>query len=174
MPRRSLTESDLVSLARVALAGVFVYAPTPMSRLAVVAAAAASDWVDGWLARRHRERSLQGAVVDAAADRAFVVVVLATLVTEGALTLAQCLVLIGRDIATTSGVIIVRVVPALRATRLEARTSGKVVTALQFLVLVSAIAAPRIIPWLIPVVGVATAISILDYAGAVWRSRVSA
>ena len=174
MRRRSLTASDIVSLARVALAGVFVYAPTPIARLVVVAVAAASDWVDGWLARRHREPSPQGPVIDAAADRAFIVVVLATLVIEGALSVAQCLVLIGRDIATTAGVIIVRVVPTLRATRLEARMSGKVVTALQFVVLIAAIAAPGMVRWLIPVVAVVTAVSIGDYAAAVWRSRVRA
>ena len=161
-------------MARVALGGVFVYVPSPEARLVVVAAAGASDWIDGWLARRHGEYSLQGPVLDAAADRAFMIIVLATLVVEGALTVAQCLVLIGRDVATTLGAVVVRIVPALRRTRLEARMSGKVVTALQFLVLLAAIAAPRYVAWLIPAVAVATAVSIVDYGATVWRSRVSA
>ena len=162
-----------MSLSRVALAGVFVYAPTPEARLVVVAVAAASDWIDGWLARRHGDRSLQGPVIDAAADRAFAIVVIGTLVFERALSLAQCLILIGRDIATTLGVIVVRTVPALRSTRLEARFSGKVVTALQFVVILAAIGAPWLVRWVLPVVAGATVISILDYAIAVRRSRVS-
>jgi CDP-diacylglycerol--glycerol-3-phosphate 3-phosphatidyltransferase/cardiolipin synthase len=173
MHHRSLTAADIVSLTRLALAGMFVATRSPALRLTVVAIAALSDWIDGWLARR-RGASDYGAVIDPAADRVFVVVVLVTLVVEETLSAAECLVLLGRDIATTVGVVIVRAVPALRSTRLEARFSGKVVTTLQFLVVVAAIAAPAMLEWLLPAVAVATVISIADYAGAVWRSRAPA
>lgn len=168
-----MTTADFVSLSRLALAGAFVATGSPMLRLVVVATAALSDWIDGWLARR-LGGSRYGALLDPAADRVFVVIVLVALVAEGALSTVQCLVLLGRDIVTTVGAVIVRAVPALRSTRLEARFSGKVVTALQFLVVVAAIAAPSMLRWLLPAVAVATVISIADYAGAVWRSRAMA
>jgi CDP-diacylglycerol--glycerol-3-phosphate 3-phosphatidyltransferase/cardiolipin synthase len=173
MRRGSLTVADIVSLSRLVLAGAFVHAGSPIARLAVVGLAAYSDWLDGWLARR-AGASRYGAILDPAADRAFVVVVIGALVIEGALTVSQLVVLILRDIATTIGAVIVRATPSLRRAPLVARLSGKIVTVLQFLVIVAAISVPSMIPALLPIVAVATVISIADYGAAVWRSRRSA
>jgi phosphatidylglycerophosphate synthase len=164
----------MVSLSRLALAAAFVVARGAVARLALIAAAGATDWLDGWLARRRNETSPFGAVIDPATDRVFVVVVVGTLLAEGTLTVAQTLVLMARDIMTTIGVVAVRAVRALRGFRLEARFSGKVVTALQFAALLGAIALPRSVPWLIGLVAIAAAITIADYSAAAWRSRTLA
>ena len=172
MPRLpSLTVADLVSLSRLALAGAFVVARGSVARLALIAASGATDYLDGWLARRRGETSAFGAMLDPATDRVFVLVVVATLLLEGTLTLAQTLILMARDIVTTMGVIIVRSVERLRSLPIEARWSGKTVTALQFVALIGAIADPRTIPWLLGLVAVASVASIADYSAAAWRSR---
>ena len=165
--------ADFVSLSRVALAGAFVMAGSMPFRLAIVGIAGASDYLDGYLARRDGP-GRYGAVIDPATDRVFVVTVVATLVVEDVMTVAQCLVLMARDLATTVGVAVVRAVPPLRAMRLSARWSGKVVTALQFVTLVGIIVEPSALAWLLPLVAVASAVSIVDYAAAAWRTRAAA
>ena len=174
MPRlHALTVADIVSLSRLVLAAGFIVTGGAFARLAIVAIAGITDLLDGWLARRRGEASPFGAVIDPAADRAFIVVVIGTLIAEGVLNWAQTAVLLSRDIVTTVGVIAARTIPALRRLRLEARFSGKVVTALQFATLVVAIGAPGAIPWLLVPVGIASVISIADYSTAAWRVRAA-
>ena len=172
MPKQPhLTLADAVSLSRLLLAAAFVAFGGTAARLALVFVAAFSDYADGWLARRRNESTELGAIVDPAADRAFVLVVVGTLLAEGTLTGTQTLVLVARDIVTTIGIVAVRAVARLRSMRLAARFSGKVVTALQFAALVAAIAVPGAIPWLLALVAVSSVISIVDYSAAAWRSR---
>ncbi len=171
MPKlHSLTLANAVSLSRLVLAIAFVAVGGTAERLAIILVAALSDFADGWLARRRNDASPLGAIIDPAADRAFVLVVVGTLLAEGALTWTQTLVLMARDVVTTIGIVAVRTVGRLRSMRLEARFSGKVVTALQFLTLVAAIAAPGAIPWLLSLVALAGVVSIVDYSAAAWRA----
>ncbi len=172
MPRPgSLTAADIVSLSRLPLAAVFIITPGAMARLGVIAIAAITDYLDGWLARRGRGAGAYGAVIDPAADRVFVVAVVATLLTEGTLTFLQCLVLLSRDVATTLGAIVLRTALPRMALRFEARMSGKVVTALQFTTLILAVIDPATVRWTLPMVAIASVVSIADYAAVVWRAR---
>ena len=164
--------ADLVSLSRIVLAGAFVLAASVPARLAIVGIAGVSDYLDGVLARRDGP-GRYGAIIDPATDRVFVVAVVATLVVEDVMTLAQCAVLMARDLATTAGVVVVRATPRLRSMRLSARWSGKVVTALQFVTLVAVIRDRSTLTWLLPVVAIASAVSIIDYGVAAWRTRTA-
>ena len=169
----ALTAADVVSVSRLLLAAGFIVTRGAFARLAIVAIAGVTDVLDGWLARRRGETSPFGAIIDPAADRAFVVVVIGTLIADGVLTWAQTAVLLSRDLVTTLGVIAARTIPALRRLRLVARFSGKVVTALQFVALVVAIAAPHAIPLVLIPVAIASVISIADYAAAARRVRAA-
>lgn len=171
MPRTPrLAPADIVSLSRVLLAGAFILTGSVAARLIIVAVAGLTDWLDGWLARRgHAGR--YGAVIDPATDRVFVVAVVVTLVAQHIMTVGQCLLLMARDIATTIGVVVVRLAPSLRPERLQARWSGKVVTALQFITLIAVLLDRATLDWLLPVVAVASVISIADYSAAIWRAR---
>ena len=171
--KRRFAPADLVSLSRLPLAGAFILTSDMVTRLTLVGLAGLTDWVDGWMARRG-SGGRHGAVIDPAADRAFVVAVVATLVVEHTITLAQCLLLLARDIATTLGVVAVRVAPSWRPPRLQARWSGKVVTALQFVTLLAVTLEPASIRWLLPVVVLASVISIIDYAAAIRRAHATA
>ncbi len=170
---RRFTLADVVSLSRILLAGAFVLTHGALARLALVGVAGATDYLDGWLARRHGG-SRYGAVIDPAADRVFVVAVIASLVVEDAMTLRQSLVLLARDIATTLGVLVGALLPVVRPARLESRWSGKVVTALQFATLVAILAEPASLRLMLPMVAVASALSIADYSLAAWRRRAVA
>ena len=163
-----------MSLSRLALAAAFIVASGAAARLMLVAIAGITDALDGWMARRHRQQSAFGSVLDPVADRVFVLVVIGTLIADGTLTWAQTLVLVARDIATTVGAVVVRMTASLRRVPLEARFSGKVVTALQFATLVGAIAAPRTLPWMLGLVAIAAVVSIADYSAAAWRLRAVA
>lgn len=165
------TLPNVVSLSRVVLAGAFVASTGPGERLGLVGAAAVSDMLDGWLARRARVASRWGALIDPIADRLFALAALVTLLVDGQLALGHLAVLLLRDVMTTIGFFVARVVRWLRPARFVARPLGKVVTVLQLAALVSAIAWPAVLPALVAVVGVASVAATADYTLALWRAR---
>lgn len=139
----------------------------------LVVAAAASDMLDGWLARRRRMASRTGAIIDPVADRVFVLTAVVVLLMEGALSLGQTLVLLLRDVMTTVGFIVARSVSWLRPVEFRARMAGKVVTVLQVVVLLAALLRPALVPPLVLATGAAAVISVVDYTVALWRARVT-
>lgn len=167
-PVRWRTWSNLLTATRVALAPAFVLAPGTASRGAVLAAATATEWLDGFLARRTGMTSRVGEILDPIADRAFVLTALITFLVEGRVTAAQLLLLLSRDIFTATGA---GVALSLRLPiRLRARFPGKVVTTLQLAALVTLLLRPDWIDELLLAVVPASAIAIVDYARAAVRS----
>ena len=81
-----VTVPNALSLSRLVLAAAFPVVSGPGRRLALVALASASDWLDGWLARRGGIASRGGAILDPITDRAFVLAAVSTFLFEGALT----------------------------------------------------------------------------------------
>ena len=98
---------NLLTLLRIALIPVFVvlfYLPAPVMAAVVFTAAALTDWLDGYLARRWGQTSPLGAFLDPVADKLMVAVALVLLVEanpspEFALPAA---VIIGREIAVSA------------------------------------------------------------------------
>ena len=170
---RLMTLPNAVSMSRVVLAAAFVAARDPITRFTLVATASATDFLDGWLARRQHATSRSGALIDPIADRVFVFTAVCTFLVEGALSTAAFLTLLSRDIATVIGYFVARSVPWLRAVEFRARWLGKVVTALQLLTLVAVIVATPAVPMLIVLVGAASAASIADYTLTLWRERAT-
>jgi len=171
-PRRTLgTIPNIISVSRLALAAGFVASSAPETQVGIIGAAAVSDFLDGWLARRVKATSRWGAMLDAIADRFFVLTVVATMLFAGRLGTGGYFVMIMRDLATAVGFLVARLIPWLRKVTFKARISGKVVTVLQLITLVALLVAPVIAPWLIVLVGVSSALSIADYTLALWRAR---
>lgn len=86
---------SLVSWLRLPLAALFVLtADNPRAALALLVLAAVTDMVDGWYARRFRQATATGAVIDGLTDKAFMATVVITLIAHehvsafGALQLA--------------------------------------------------------------------------------------
>src|SRR3712207_3560227 len=128
---------NVLSLSRVLLAVGFVAADGAMMRVGLVSAAGLSDVLDGWVARRLNAATRWGALLDPAADRIFVLAAALSLVSGGALTAQEALLLIARDVATALGFLVALAVPRLRPTEFRARWLGKLVTILQFVTLLA-------------------------------------
>src|SRR5439155_27043195 len=89
----------LLSLARVPLAVAFPFVVrSPSAALAVLCAAAASDMLDGWYARRFHEETPTGRILDPVTDKIFVLSVAATLVASDMLSVGEAVLLGTREI----------------------------------------------------------------------------
>ena len=97
-----LTPANVVSLSRVPLALAFAYFPAVGVRLGVLAAAAATDLLDGWLARRLGPSRL-GAWMDPVADKVFMLTAFAVLALSGALGPFEVAGLLLRDVLAPAG-----------------------------------------------------------------------
>jgi cardiolipin synthase len=170
---RLVTLPNAVSMSRLALAAGFVATRDPVARFTLVAIASATDFLDGWLARRQHATTRSGALIDPIADRVFVFTALCAFLLEGAISTATYLILLSRDIATLVGYFVARSVPWLRAVEFRARWLGKLVTALQLLTLVAVIVAPTAVPMLVVVVAAASTASVADYTLTLWRERAT-
>lgn len=166
-----LSLPNLLSLSRLLLAAVFILAPGVSARAALIVAAAASDVLDGWIARRRHAASAYGALLDPVTDRVFALVAMSVLLFEGALSTGQFLILLARDIATALGFLVARMVSWLRPVQFKARVPGKIVTGLQFVTLLAALLAPRLVNALVVAVAIGAAWAIVDYTFALWRAR---
>lgn len=170
--RRTLgTLPNILSCSRLALAAGFIASSTRETQVGIIGIAAATDFLDGWLARRVHATSRWGAMLDPIADRFFVLTVVATMLFTGAVSTGAYFILIMRDLATAVGFIVARIIPWLRTVPFQARISGKVVTVLQLLTLAALLMLPVLAPWLLAVVAIASVASIVDYTLALWRAR---
>jgi CDP-diacylglycerol--glycerol-3-phosphate 3-phosphatidyltransferase len=152
---------NLISLSRVPLGAAFLVSERAGVRVAILLAAAATDYLDGWVARRFGRRSRAGELVDPITDKVFVLAVLGSFVRSGAVALWELAVLLARDIVTVLAFVIAK---ALRLpVRFRARFSGKVVTTLQIAtVLVMTVYAP-LTRTAVLVTGAASLVAIADY-----------
>lgn len=168
------TLPNLLSLSRLALAAVFVSVPAPEVRLWLVALAGATDFLDGWLARHWGTSTRWGALLDPIADRFFVMIAVLALLFDGSVTTLQYFILISRDLVTMGGFLIAQAVPRLRHFTFQARWSGKLVTVLQLATLAIVFLAPERLAVAVIAVGLASAVSIVDYIAALARGRAAA
>ncbi|HYU51558.1 MAG TPA: CDP-alcohol phosphatidyltransferase family protein, partial [Gemmatimonadaceae bacterium] len=143
----------------------------PWERIALIAVAGFTDFMDGWLARHEKSESTTGALLDPLADRFFVLVAISTYLVEGELTTAQYFIFLTRDLATAAAFVIAKIIPTLRPAVFRARLLGKIVTVAQLIALVAIIVLPELSDFLILTIGVVSAASIVDYTIAVWRGR---
>jgi phosphatidylglycerophosphate synthase len=172
MGRRALFNlPNTMSLSRVVLALAFVLVSEPWDRIALIAVAGLTDFMDGWLARREKSESNAGALLDPIADRIFVFVAISTYLVEGQLTTAQYFIFLTRDLATAAGFIVAKIIPTLRPAVFRARMLGKIVTVIQLITLVAIILVPELTGYLVAAIGIVSAASIVDYTIALWRGR---
>jgi phosphatidylglycerophosphate synthase len=165
---------NVISLSRFVLAGAFLTVNNAHVRTALLVVALASDFLDGWLARKYQLATRSGALIDAVADRGFVLVAVLVILADGLLSLGACLILLSRDIATASAYLVTRFVPMFRGATFKARFPGKLVTVIQFAVLVAALEARNLLGLLIPILAVASVVAIGDYSMALWKGRTRA
>lgn len=165
------TLPNTVSLSRVVLALAFVLVSEPWDRIALIAVAGFTDFIDGWLARHEKTESATGALLDPLADRIFVLVAISTYLVEGLLTTGQYFIFLTRDLATAAGFVVAKIIPTLRPAVFRARMLGKIVTVVQLITLVVMIVMPELTRALILTIGIISVASIVDYTIALWRGR---
>ncbi|MGK2962467.1 MAG: CDP-alcohol phosphatidyltransferase family protein [Gemmatimonadaceae bacterium] len=163
-----------ISLSRLLLAFAFVVVDGTAWRLALIAAAAATDFFDGWFARRSRSSTVMGALIDPIADRLFVLAAVTSYLVEGKLGTGQYFIFLARDIATAVGFVVARFIPGLTVGSFRARPLGKVVTVLQLAALLAVLIVPSAVYALILVIGGVSVLSIVDYTLALERARRAA
>jgi cardiolipin synthase len=123
------TVANVLSLLRILLIPLFVFLivhrPTTTAGVLLFAAVSATDWVDGWVARRMGQVSELGKILDPTADRFAIAAGLIALVARGAFPLWAALLILVRDaVILLAGVAVF----AARRIRLEVRFIGKAAT----------------------------------------------
>lgn len=102
MARGIFTWPNVVTLARLACLPLFLwllFGRNDREAAAwLLAALGATDWVDGWLARRLDQRSEFGAVFDPAVDRLLFIVGVGSIVTDGSVPAWFGLAVVGREV----------------------------------------------------------------------------
>lgn len=171
-PRHALVRlPNWLSSSRFLLAVAFVLVDRTEVRMGLIAVAALTDFLDGWLARRVDATSRWGALLDPIADRVFVLAAVGTFLFTGSLGTGAYFVLIMRDLATAVGFLVARVIPWLRPVVFKARLTGKLVTVLQLVTLAAVLVAPAALHSLLLAVALVSVVSIVDYTLALWRAR---
>jgi phosphatidylglycerophosphate synthase len=159
---------NALSIARIALAVAFPLV-VPQWRLAIVIASAASDLLDGLIARTLKVMSVKGGLLDATADKLFVVSVLGTFVYDDVLTWVTALLVMTRDFAVAG----VALYAALRRKwsafqRMPVSWLGKATTVAQFALFICLLT-----PWWrldLWIVGITVGLSVV--AGCVYLARL--
>ncbi len=90
--------SNLLSCLRAPLALMFLW-PSSDVRGVIIILAMVTDCLDGFLARRWRQTSQLGAMLDPMMDKFFVIFVLGVLCFEGSILLSEIAALLCRDFA---------------------------------------------------------------------------
>jgi len=130
-----LTAANVVSLARLPLAFAFAWYPGVGVRIAVLGAAAGTDLLDGWLARRLGPSRL-GAWMDPVADKIFMLTGFAVVGLSGALGPFELAGVLLRDVLAPVGYL--ASLALRRPFRVPpARVGGKAVTVGQTLTLLA-------------------------------------
>lgn len=150
--------ADLLSFLRIPLALAFVLVPDTTGRLVIVGAAAATDLLDGPLARRLGS-SAYGPIIDPIADKVFMAAAVGVVALSGRLEWYEIVGVLLRDLVATVAFVATFFSSEPRA--IPARLSGKLVTSAQVLTLVAFLLES---PYLRPIAWATTAVAIF----AIW------
>jgi len=162
-----LTTADVVTAVRLPLAGLFPFVVSPAGQLAIVAGVAATDVLDGILARRFGD-SRAGAVLDPIVDKVFMAVAFFTVASRGLLEWYELAGVLLRDLLAVVGFLGTWLLR--RPMALPARAGGKAVTIAQLLTLVAAIAESPLVRPLAWATAAIAVYAIWDYGRAVARN----
>lgn len=156
-----LTLSNLLSLSRIPL-GLSLLALSQERWIAtVVAVAAATDFLDGVIARISGTTSEIGELLDPFCDKLFVLLGLVSFLPGGHLGWPGFLILILRDVFTGGSFLLSLLVG--RSLAFRSRMGGKVTTGLQIATFFALIFWPRIVPLCVLLVGASSVYAVIDY-----------
>ena len=169
MKARLLNLPNALSFLRLPLAAIFILTESTTGRAVIIAAAAFSDMADGWVARRLRQDTGPGELVDPITDKLFVLVALATFAARDELSAWMVLLLLARDIYTSFAFFILKALDW--QVQFKARWIGKTVTVLQLSAMLALLVWPAAVLPLIAATAAASALAIWDYTRAILAQR---
>jgi cardiolipin synthase len=123
---RILTVPNAITMARLACVPVFVWLlfgeHRQIAAAILLAALGATDWVDGFVARRWHQVSTMGKVLDPTADRILVVTAVISVIVTGAVPLWFGVVTVTREVLVSVAVLLLA---SLGAARIDVLWVGK-------------------------------------------------
>lgn len=122
---RIVTLPNAISLVRLGCAPVFVWLLADdelIAAAALLAVLGASDWVDGWIARRFDQGSDLGKVLDPVADRILLLVSAIALLVQGSVPLVVGVLVLARELLVSVAVL---ALAAAGARRIDVQWVGK-------------------------------------------------
>jgi len=122
---RIVTIPNLISVARLACAPVFVWLLADdelLAAAALLAVLGATDWIDGWIARRFDQGSDLGKVLDPVADRILLLLAAVALVVQGSVPLVVGILVLAREAVISIAVL---ALAAAGARRIDVQWAGK-------------------------------------------------
>lgn len=121
-----LTVPNAITVVRLALLPVFVWLLLSEHNRAaagvLLGAIGATDWVDGWYARRFNQVSNVGKILDPVADRALFFVSIIAIIIDGGAPIWFCVAVLAREIVISIATL---VLAALGARRIDVTWFGK-------------------------------------------------
>jgi phosphatidylglycerophosphate synthase len=154
---------NILSTMRLALACFFPFAP-PQWWIWLILGSGASDFLDGWCARRWQASSWQGGLLDAVADKMFMLSALFTFAIAGLFPAWWIPAVIARDLTVALAAGYTAAIGSWGSFReMGARLSGKLATAGQFLLLITVAVLPAAIPIILVLTVLCSAYAAGDY-----------
>lgn len=155
---------NFLSFFRLCLGFLFPFVPENIW-IWFILCGGASDFLDGWIARRWNLTSWQGGLVDAISDKVFVFAVLITFILAGKFSGWLVPLVIARDLT----VAFIACYALFRREwdsfkKMDARWSGKIATAGQFLLMVTVSLVPRFTGTVLCIAVLTSFIAAFDYA----------
>jgi cardiolipin synthase len=123
--QRVLTVPNLISVVRLLCAPVFVWLLADGHQIAaalLLALLGASDWIDGWIARRFDQGSTLGKVLDPVADRVLLLVAAVALLVDGSVPVVVGVLVLFREAVVSIAVL---ALAAAGARRIDVQWAGK-------------------------------------------------
>jgi len=122
---RIVTLPNLISAVRLVCVPVFVWLlvdDEPIAAAALLAVLGASDWVDGWIARRYDQGSELGKVLDPVADRVLLLTAAISLLAIGSVPVVVGVLVLARELLISVAVV---ALAAAGARRIDVQWAGK-------------------------------------------------
>lgn len=124
-----ITLPNFLSFCRMPLALIFLQ-ENPLYRALAIVLALATDGLDGYLARKSKQISQFGAMLDPVMDKLFAVIALSVLIAEGRIQIWQAATLLSRDWAVLLFSIYLYTSGRLASYQVRAILTGKITTVL--------------------------------------------
>jgi cardiolipin synthase len=129
---RKLALISGITISRFVLAPIFAYCYVKgftLPAIIIALAVGLTDFLDGYLARKYKKTTALGGLLDTVADKFFFLVVLITFISTGTLSIWAALLIYSRDIIVLSIIALSKE----RKTHFRAAYFGKLITALQYI-----------------------------------------